>query len=318
MLQNNDDQFDEFAGAATGGTSDNSWWEQAAADIRNDPDSLYCENLQTLEQSMAQRVAVRDRLFFCIEEIKNKLDATVESTAANLAGQLYEQYACSIQQQQVAILELVQSNHATRVRMVHVLDEANENWQSNYTNLMSRVVFGHQSDSLPDAKKDGSGAVAQDNNKDAKKSPPDPQDSNKVDGSIMGDEFNINKTVAEPDWDEVIRFAPHVEENIRTFLEARNKWKLVEEQYVQAMEGHHERLQANIDGTLNLLFETFQALDENLDEQQYSVQKLVASNHERRQQLQQALEESALQAQGMFARLMARVSSLRPNKQRNA
>jgi hypothetical protein len=128
---------------------------------------------------------------------------------------------------------------------------------------------------------------------------------------LVAKDDSLNSESEDPDWAEVIRYAPHCEESIRGFLEVREKWKAVESRYIQAIESSHERLQANIMKTIHTVYETFQVFDERMDEQQYDIQKLMANNHERRQKLQQALEESALQAKSLFARLMARVSSIR-------
>jgi hypothetical protein len=292
------------------------WWEKATADILKDTDSIYCENLQKFqEQGLDRRAAVRDRLSFVMEDIKTKLDEITERTTNVLAAQLYDNYASTIQAQENKILQLVRSNHASRVRMVEALEKANLNWESKYSNLMNRIIYAADNkneESSMDNPKDGGATDSPDistemldgnaKDKDNKESP-SPLIATKDD--------SLNSESQDPDWDEVIRFAPHCEENIRSFLEVREKWKAVESRYIQAIESSHERLQANIMKTIHTVYETFQGFDERMDEQQYDIQKLMANNHERRQKLQQALEESALQAKSLFARLMARVSSIR-------
>jgi hypothetical protein len=286
--------------------NDGGWWEKTAADILKDPESLYSENLQNFqEQGVDRRVAVRDRLSFVMEDIKTKLDEITERTTNVLAAQLYDKYANCIQEQEDKILQLVRSNHSSRVNMVDALEKANLNWETKYSNLMNRVVFAannkNEDESTMDNPKDGGGMgspSAGNGNKTDKTDSPSPSVATKGESQ-------------DPDWDEVIRLAPHCEENIRGFLEVREKWKAVESRYIQAIESSHERLEANIMKTINTVYETFQGFDERMEEQQYDIQKIMVNNHERRQKLQQALEESALQAKGLFARLMARVSSIR-------
>jgi hypothetical protein len=315
------------------------WWEKTTADILKDTDSIYCENLQNFqEQGLDRRAAVRDRLSFVMEDIKTKLDEITERTTNVLAAQLYDNYASNIQAQENKILQLVRSNHASRVHMVEALEKANLNWESKYSNLMNRVIYAADNkneESSMDTPKDGgatgspSGSMKtldgneKNKGKNAKcvGATDSPSDSTKaLDGnekkespspSIATKDDSLNSDSQDPDWDEVIRFAPHCAENIRSFLEVREKWKAVESRYIQAIETSHERLQANIMKTIHTVYETFQGFDERMDEQQYDIQKLMANNHERRQKLQQALEESALQAKSLFARLMARVSSIR-------
>jgi hypothetical protein len=288
--------------------SNDGWWEKTAADVLKDPESLYSENLQNFqEHGVDRRAAVRDRLSFVMEDIKTKLDEITERTTNVLAAQLYDNYATNIQEQENKILQLVSSNQTSRVRMVDALKKANLNWETKYSNLMDRVVFAasnkNEEESSMDDTKDG-GAMdspsSGNENKMDKKESPSPSVATKDDSQSQ-----------DPDWDEVIRLAPHCEENIRGFLEVREKWKTVESRYIQAIESSHERLEANIMKTINTVYETFQGFDERMDEQQYDIQKIMTNNHERRQKLQQALEESALQAKGLFARLMARVSSIR-------
>jgi hypothetical protein len=315
------------------------WWEKTTADILKDTDSIYCENLQNFqEQGLDRRAAVRDRLSFVMEDIKTKLDEITERTTNVLAAQLYDNYASTIQAQENKILQLVRSNHASRVRMVEALEKANLNWESKYSNLMNRVIYAADNkneESSMDNPKDGGDPDSpsdstktldgNETNKDktakcigAAESPSDSMKA--LDGnekkespsrSVATKDDPLNSDSQDPDWDEVIRFAPHCEENIRSFLEVREKWKAVESRYIQAIESSHERLQANIMKTIHTVYETFQGFDERMDEQQYDIQKLMTNNHERRQKLQHALEESALQAKSLFARLMARVSSIR-------
>jgi hypothetical protein len=321
--------------------NNDGWWEKATADILKETDSIYCENLQNFqEQGIDRRAAVRDRLSFVMEDIKTKLDEITERTTNVLAAQLYDNYASNIQAQEHKILQLVRSNHASRVHMVEALEKANLNWESKYSNLMNRVIYatdnknedessgdnpkhGGATDSPSDSMKTLDGNA---NNNGKKESSSDsPSDSTKtLDGNednkdkkespsplVATKDDSLNTESQDPDWDEVIRFAPHREENYRSFLEDREKWKAVESRYIQAIESSHERLQANIMKTIHTVYETFQGFDERMDEQQYDIQKIMANNFERRQRLQQALEESANQAKSLFARLMARVSSIR-------
>lgn len=318
-LQDVEDQKDDTDDAMMPppDNDNDDWWEKTTADILKDTDSIYCENLQNFqEQGLDRRAAVRDRLSFVMEDIKTKLDEITERTTNVLAAQLYDNYASNIQAQENKILQLVRSNQASRVHMVEALEKANLSWESKYSNLMNRVIYAadnkNEEESSMDNPEDG-GATdnpgdptktlgGNENNKDKKMSS-SPLVATKDD--------SLNSESQDPDWDEIIRFAPHCEENIRSFLEVREKWKAVESRYIQAIESSHERLQANIMKTIHTVYETFQGFDERMDEQQYDIQKLMANNYERRQKLQQALEESALQAKSLFARLMARVSSIR-------
>jgi hypothetical protein len=199
--------------------------------------------------------------------------------------------------------------------MVEALGKANLNWESKYSNMMNRVIYAANNkteESSMDNPKEGGATDSpgvctktldgNENSKDKKDSPS---------SLVATEDDSLNSETQDPDWDEVIRFAPHCKENIRSFLEVREKWKAVESRYIQAIETSHERLQANIMKNINTVYETFQGFDEHMDEQQYDIQKLMANNHERRQKLQQTLEESALQAKSLFADLMARVSSIR-------
>jgi hypothetical protein len=296
--------------------SNNAWWEETVADILKDPESIYYENLQNFqEKGIARRNAVRDRLSCVMEDIKAKLDEITERATTVLAGQLYDKYASNIQEQERKILQLIWSNHASRVRMVEALNKANLNWESTYSDLMNRVMDASTTnESSMDDAKDDDGAT--DSPKVSTKTlgnmsintPKDTKESPTL--SVAAKDASTPES-EDPDWNEVLRYAPHCEENIHGFLEVREKWKAVEARYVQAIESSHERIQANIERMINVVYETFQGYDERMDEQQYDIQKLMAGNQERRQKLQQALEESALQAKGLFARLMARVSTIR-------
>jgi hypothetical protein len=115
------------------------------------------------------------------------------------------------------------------------------------------------------------------------------------------------ETGRDPDWDELTVYEPS-RDNVRIFLTARDKLQASEDHLSGALDEIHVALKAEVQAILQVaadLHDHHESICMDLEE---DVQFNVVSNHKRRGELQKSLEDSAKQAQGVFAQLLARVS----------
>ena len=99
-------------------------------------------------------------------------------------------------------------------------------------------------------------------------------------------------------------------DRIHQFLKSRERLQAAEDQFSLAVDEIHGKLTATTQDILQIAIDVHNPLDDALSSEESELQHYLGSNFERREALARAVEESAKQAQGLFARLMARVQTL--------
>ena len=111
----------------------------------------------------------------------------------------------------------------------------------------------------------------------------------------------------EPDWEELEEFQP-TRENIRHFLEARERFQNAEEALRQTLDEVHEGLKAEAEAIVQVIVDFHDEHESSCLALEDDIQHYMVQNSKRRASLQTMLEESAKQAQGRFANLLSRLS----------
>lgn len=111
----------------------------------------------------------------------------------------------------------------------------------------------------------------------------------------------------EPEWDELAEFEP-TSDNVRCFLEARERFQHAEERLSQALDDIHAGLKAEADAIVQILLDLHNRHESNCLSFEHDIQYHLIQNGKRKAALQKSLEESAKQAQGLFANLLSRLS----------
>ena len=111
----------------------------------------------------------------------------------------------------------------------------------------------------------------------------------------------------EPDWDTIAQDGP-ARTDAPIFLAAREKLKAAEDQFAAALDEINAALKQSIDDLLNTAANIHNIQLEKLEALEADLKHSFVGNHEARVEMQTNLEQSAKNAQGLFAQLLMRVS----------
>lgn len=114
----------------------------------------------------------------------------------------------------------------------------------------------------------------------------------------------------EPNWDKIAEFQA-ARNNVHFFLAAREKFRDTDDALFHAMDVIHSGLQANADAILQVVIDFYNKYEEYSVALEHDIQYLLMTNCQRREALQERVEESAKQAQGLFADLLSRLGQRR-------
>jgi hypothetical protein len=119
--------------------------------------------------------------------------------------------------------------------------------------------------------------------------------------TIQGDQGD------DPDWDE-LGDSECNREKTRSFLHAREQFQSAEEALSQNLDDIHEGLKAEVEAIIQAAVDIHEQHHTTCMALEDDIQYQVMENRKRRACLQEKLEESAKQAQGLFANLLSRLS----------
>ena len=111
----------------------------------------------------------------------------------------------------------------------------------------------------------------------------------------------------DPDWDELGDSEVN-REKIRCFISARECFQSAEESLSQSLDDIHEGFKTEVEAIIQVAVEIFNEQDSTCLAQEDDIQYYLMQNYKRREALQESLEESAKQAQGLFANLLSRLA----------
>ena len=96
-------------------------------------------------------------------------------------------------------------------------------------------------------------------------------------------------------------------EKIRCFLSARENFQGAEETLSQSLDDIHEGLKAEVEAIVQVAVEIHNEQENAFLALEDDIQYYLMENSKRREVFQERLEESAKQAQGLFANLLSRL-----------
>ncbi len=121
-------------------------------------------------------------------------------------------------------------------------------------------------------------------------------------------EHSTSTTKAEPDWEELCDYEPS-RNNIQAFHNLRDKRLGAMHNFEDFMDEIHAALRNDmLDSILQIAINLHEEHETRCIELEDEIEHFVMQNHRRRQYLREKLLESEQQAQGMFAKLQARLS----------
>lgn len=243
---------------------------------------------------MARRSLANERLEEIFTKTEQKLQTLVSSLTSTVLP-LFQAMQARLEHQEEELVQTLLQNHHNRQEMVEHLQQSRHIYHHKFEVCMANIL------KQPLPTESPKGAILE-NHDDCKD-----QDTNQ-DGTDSKEDSQDEENI---DWTVLAEFSP---ESVEAFLQGREKWHEAHNRLVQTLETVEQALQDDMQKLLTLMQQAHDIVEEPLDSLQEDVQMHLHHNVLARQEMQVALQESAQQAQGIFASLMARVSSCLPTK----
>ena len=267
-------------------------WNVICQGIRDEDNPISCDNLKLFDENILRNESSLNEFGRTIEEFQSALDAIMERIFTQVTAPIYQAQRDRMDALEADIIQSMKQNHNRRTMLVQALENHNQKWQSSYSKLMGKIL------QVPVEQEAATQGELESNGQDNKDpSDKDPADSNDKESEDL-----------DPDWEELAQYEP-TQENIRRFLEERERFRAADEHFRATLDDIYANLKMTFEKMVNVSAEVHESVAETMDEKQVDIQQHMVSNLQRRQDLQKALEEKAKQAQGIFASLMARVTT---------
>lgn len=134
----------------------------------------------------------------------------------------------------------------------------------------------------------------------------DDQETSSNDPQLTPTQPTSNTSENDPDWDELS--STENCQSIKSFLLTREEFQSANETLSTSLDEIHEGFKAEIDSILQVAVDIHNYQDSACGELEDDIKLHIIQNSKRREKLQQSLEESAKQAQGVFANLLSRLA----------
>lgn len=289
-------------------TKEDFWDTEEAQKLQEDATSE--KGLTILFEGSQRRVRANKTLEKTLEESRFGMDALLqEQIVQSLVQPLLQEFASMFEKLETQLKKAFQDNTQRRWDMQQRLVKYEEQWQRQYQELTARI---HEIDDdelkEEDGRKDGLGDNVEKNTHSDGTADQSPQQMTNVDASPSKDSQGSD---SEPDWYALKNqdHAPTVA-RIHSFLEAGERLEAAEDQFKRSFDEIYHKLEATTEDLVQIAVEVHSHLDGAMESEEMELQYYLVENSQRRQALAQAVDESAKQAQGTFARLMARVKTL--------
>lgn len=303
---------------------ENFWDTAETAALREDTVSK--KSLSVLWEGTQRREQAQRSLEQVLEESKLGMEAILhQGIVAVVVEPFMQEWTTTFEQLDTQLVQSFETNTQRRWDMQQRLDKHQEQWQRQYRRLTGQIQ-DRKEDEVDNANEiEDVGKVALNgkvkercggnessddgaDNDGTQKTQPDESPSKNSQNSSSG---------GEPDWESLLNqdHSPTAE-RVRRFLETRERLQTAEDQFRAAMDDIHNKFISTTDDLLQIAIDVHNPLDDALGSEESELQYYLVRNYQRRQDLARAVEESAKQAQGVFARLMARVKTLGCAKKR--
>lgn len=117
-----------------------------------------------------------------------------------------------------------------------------------------------------------------------------------------------SESPGDPNWDEICDYEP-ARDNARDFLAAREKLRDADDALSHALDEIHSGLKGDADAVAQVVLDFYTEHENESLTLQQDIQYHIMNNCQRRDALEESLQESAKQTQGIIANLLSRLSS---------
>lgn len=284
------------------------------ADVLNDKNKgteVY-QKLQIFFDGMKDRSEAHSSFVSVYEQTEKSFDDIIQR-ALGVAVPIYEQTSSMVREMEQDLIACYSRNHHQREKLVQSLELYDNKWQDTFNSLMRRVIDKSMV-AVSDDMSQMDNAIDETNTKvnlsdDTNSKVTENKASAQIDSTCVANtEDNDDADGDEPDWDMLVQFEPS-RESIQIFLDYRDRWNVACGNFSIALDEIHDQFKSSTSEILRTVGTVYdRIMNEELEERQRDIQYNLTNNYRRRKFLETALDEAARQQQGIFMKLMARVS----------
>eukprot|EP00980_Cylindrotheca_fusiformis_P003215 scaffold732_cov114-Cylindrotheca_fusiformis.AAC.3 len=264
-------------------------------------------NLESYLQAKSSRQAATENFSSRLDQCLHGLNEAIHDILNDSVVPIHNQTLERVEGCDADIVANLKANHARREALTKCMDDANEKWAKQYQRirtkigrmngsmvrlpLMMRILFASTAHFLfPLVVQE---VQEEEENSDKREQPPNGDTVNEDQGD-------------DPDWDELGNSECNLDK-IRSFLQARSQFQSSEEALSQNLDEIHEGLKVEVEAIIQVAVDIHDQHHSNCMSMEDDIQYHLMENCKRRVSLQQKVEESAKQAQGVFANLLSRL-----------
>jgi chromosome condensin MukBEF ATPase and DNA-binding subunit MukB len=268
-----------------------AWWETVCSYIElKEADTPCNEHLQAWKTGVEKHEHAQTMLGNLLDDTKTHLEDSIVDLFSRVVAPIHQSASQQATTVQTEFGNLLIVNHKRRQKLLADLERSNEKWKNDYTAIVSKVMrAGEQANGLS-----ATNSVAD-------------QGNIEQDDSVGADE-KAGEEEYEPDWKQMaLTFepcAPHVD----AFIQGSNRLQDAEESLRQALDEIHQQLQTLSQELLQCVVDIHTKVTPPLENRRNELQQVLGTNAQRRQKVQEQLEESVRQTQSILTGLMSRVS----------
>jgi uncharacterized membrane-anchored protein YhcB (DUF1043 family) len=235
-----------------------------------------------------------EEAYIATEKVLEKSKTTILESAVPL----YEYLSNYLDQMESEILAHFSESHELRKSILGKFDILNTSWKQTCSDLMKRLVPGHQQSAIATP---GLSTIAEVDN----------EDGHEDDGAEIKVEADSSNDL---DWDKIISLAPTLKDCVQKFLAAREQWTSAVECFHKALDSAEEKICKRQQHMLEILANAHRTIYDNLAESQERLMRLYVENHVKREALEKHLQRKASQQTKFFQRLMQSVKGTGTSK----
>jgi hypothetical protein len=274
-------------------------------------------NLKSFLLTQSSRKMATENFSLSLDECLNGLNEAIHDILNDSVVPIHNETLVRFEACDADIVATMKSNHNRRAALTKCMEDANAKWTKQYQRLRQKIgqtngnkvrfekyylypfslapcIITHSFPSSPSPQND----VGEGEEEGSDRNSPSNSDSNIT---LQGDQGD------DPDWDE-LGDSECNREKIRCFLHAREQFQSAEDALSQNLDDIHEGLKAKVEAIMQAAVDIHEQHHTTCMALEDDIQYHVMENCKRRACLQEKLEESAKQAQGLFANLLSRLS----------
>jgi hypothetical protein len=257
--------------------------------------SVYRQRLQHFLKHANLRDNAQSQLERAFEVFQKSLDDHVQ-TVIKIAVPVHASVYEAVVKMEAEIIETFAHNHETRTALVDWLRNVNEMWEQQYQRFLERIVA--TSSDQPRFKNTKS------HNEEHKRN-----DSQRVKNAKFDNMDTIKEEDEEPDWEAIVDVYPTSSKRVESFLRSRQMWQAQCQNFSTALDEIHAELQNFHSQMLTIIADSYGILGDEMDESYDQIREVMMNNFQRREVLDQQLDQVLRQQQNLFAWLRARIGA---------